>query len=314
MKFSRRRFLTITAGAAISASIGSAFAESSVWHGTAMGAQAKLVLHDLSPHESERLFRLATAEIDRLENIFSIYRLNSAISRLNQDGQLTNPPAELLELLSLAAGLHHSTTGYFDPSIQPVWKAYSHYNGRPPLSLISAARAAIGLQHVRFNSNAIRFEKPDMALTLNGIAQGFMTDRIVALLKAEGLVNAIVDMGEIAALGHDATLNPWQVGLAERSDQKAETTIAMSNQCVATSAPLGTTFDDGMSHIINPTNGLPTEPLWKRVSIVHQSAAIADGLSTALVLMNESQIRETVKRHSGIQLFAKSNENKLLNL
>ena len=37
-----------------------------------------------------------------------------------------------------------------------------------------------------------------MGLTLNGIAQGYVTDRVVGILRAEGIDTRLVDMGEAA--------------------------------------------------------------------------------------------------------------------
>ena len=54
-----------------------------------------------------------------------------------------------------------------------------------------------------------------MALTLNGIAPGYMTDRIVELLKNEGLDHALVDLGEIRVIGSRADREPWRAGIRD---------------------------------------------------------------------------------------------------
>ncbi|MFD1810237.1 FAD:protein FMN transferase [Gemmobacter lanyuensis] len=56
---------------------------------------------------------------------------------------------------------------------------------------------------------------------------------------------------------------------------------------MATSAPLGTTFDAAgrVGHILNPLTGLAGAAQWRGVSISAPSAALADALSTAACLM-----------------------------
>lgn len=312
MKVSRRRFITIAACLAAGASTGTASAKPSTWHGVALGAEANLKLVGLSESEGRRLIRIAIDEINRLEDIFSLFRPDSVIARLNGEGFVSSPPPELLALLSLAASLHDETAQYFDPTVQSIWKAYADHVGNPPSSVVEAAKSATGMRHLQFDTGLVRFNKPHMALTLNGIAQGFITDRVVALLKSEGLQNAVVNVGEIAVLGEDDLKRQWQVGIAEIGDQKAEEYLSLSNNCIATSAAGATTFDGSASHIINPITGRPAQSAWRRVSVIHKSAAIADGLSTAFILMDEAQIRHVVERRAGIQLVAKSNDDRVI--
>lgn len=306
MSLSRRRFMTISAGLALGAVTGSAHAKPTIWRGIALGAEAKLILTGLPKADTQRLIHLAVAEINRLESIFSIYQPNSALSQLNRDGNLNRPPADFLAVLSLATNIHRSTGGYFDPTIQPVWKAYAEHRGNPPIAMLEAAQKRVGMDKLRFDAGSMWFDQPNMAMTLNGIAQGFVTDRIVALLKSEGLKNAVVNMGEIATLGRNDQNEPWQIGLAEQGDLEAEEYISVSERCVATSAPRGTTFDGVASHIIDPMNGKAAQSSWRRISIVHKSAAVADGLSTAFVLMSENLQRTAVKQYKDIHLIAKS--------
>ncbi|MEP3279194.1 MAG: FAD:protein FMN transferase, partial [Stappiaceae bacterium] len=144
MSLSRRRFMTISAGLALGASVPSAIAAGAstpptVWRGIALGADAKLVLTGLPKPEAARLIALARAEINRLETIFSLYRTDSVLSELNRTESLENPPPELLNLLSIASAAHTATGGLFDPTIQPLWQAYAEHQGKPPQAAVKAA-------------------------------------------------------------------------------------------------------------------------------------------------------------------------------
>lgn len=309
MTLSRRRFISITAGVAasgIGAAIAPVPAETATWRGVALGADAKLVVTGLPRPEADRLIAMAGAEIERLENIFSVYRPQSSLSALNATGILEMPPPELLSLLSIADSIHAASGGMFDPTIQPLWRVYAEHKGQPPRALMREAAGLVGWQHVRSDAGFVKFEKANIALTLNGIAQGFITDRITRLLKSEGLSSAVVKLGEIAAVGHDQRNEPWQIGIAKRGDEPAEEFVALADQAIATSSAVGTTFDGTTSHIIDPGSGLPARSRWQRVSVIHPSAAIADGLSTAAILMDRDRIGDMIAQTTNVQLIAKS--------
>ena len=127
-----------------------------------------------------------------------------------------------------------------------------------------------------------------MAITLNGIAQGYITDRVADLLTAQGLRQVLVDMGEIRALGGRRDGSGWPVHIAASSGNRlARRTVLLDNRALATSATLGTTFDAAgrLGHIVDPRTGYPvSEP--RQVTVEAPSATIADGLSTALCLMS----------------------------
>lgn len=312
MKLSRRRFMTISAGLALGAAARPAVAKTVSWQGIALGAEAKLIITGLPEAEGKRLIRLALEEIDRLENIFSLYRPASTLCVLNSRGRLQSPPAELLSVLSQVSAVHAATIRFFDPTVQPLWQAFAEHNGSPDEKLVRGARGKVGWHLVNYSMREIEFTRPGMQLTLNGIAQGYITDRVSTLLRSEGLQNAVVSMGEISAMGHKPDGNGWRVGLAANGDELPTDFVEMKDRCVATSAPLGTTFDGVNSHIICPVTGRPVRSKWQRVSVVHRSAAIADGLSTAAILMNEAQLVECMETFGQVTVNARRSDGSLL--
>jgi thiamine biosynthesis lipoprotein len=303
--------MTISAGLALGGLASPANAKTVSWRGIALGADTKLVITGVPEVEGKRLIKLARSEIERLENIFSLYRADSALSLLNSNGALLAPPAELLSVFSQVSAVHGATGGLFDPTVQPLWQVFAEHGGAPDNDQIASAQKKVGWSLVRYGLGGVTFTKPGMQATLNGIAQGFVSDRISALLRSEGLQNAIVNIGEISAMGHKPGGSPWRVGLAVNGDDEASEFVDLKDKCVATSAPMGTTFDGINSHIINPLTGLPTPSDWQRVSVVHRSASIADGLSTAAILMDEAQLLDCVKKFDAVTLNAKRTDGSL---
>jgi thiamine biosynthesis lipoprotein len=286
---SRRRFLVVTAGLGSLAATRPAFAAGAPgitrWRGTALGSAASITL---AHPDGRRVLDGALAEIERLEMVFSLHRPDSALSRLNRDGSLVDPPFDLVECLGLAGSLHHRTDGVFDPTIQPLWATFAEAfaAGRAPAHRdIEAARARTGWSRVTVDAGRIALDD-GMAVTLNGIAQGFIADRVAALLAADGLVDVMIDTGELRALGGRPGGGDWPVTLAGGRGR-----VFLRDRALATSAPLGTTFDPSgrIGHIFDPRSGTPGGA-WTQVSVSARSAAVADGLSTAFSLMDRPRI------------------------
>ena len=304
----RRRLLTIAAAAGAAGAVAFPAAMRAgptrlyQWRGVALGADASITL---AHPRAEAIVDRALAEIARLEAIFSLHRPDSALARLNANGRLDAPPFELLECLSLCGAAHRASHGAFDPTVQPLWAlhAESHAAGQAPGDAqIAAMLPRIGWRHLRFDAGAIAFARPGMALTLNGVAQGVIADRVATLLQGEGLDDVLINTGEFRALGGHPDGGGWPITLAD--GQTPPGRVALSARALASSGPLGTTFDtDGrVGHIIDPRNGRPTAPRWHLVSVTAPRAGLADALSTAACLMDRPAIARLVASFPGARL------------
>ena len=301
MTLTRRRLIAISAALAVLPGAARAATDTTrLWTGQALGARASI---RLAHPDGEAIAARVMAEIDRLENILSLYRPESALSRLNRDGRLAAPPFELLECLSLAGAVYRASDGRFDPTVQPLWRLWAEaavVGSRPGPQAIADVRQRTGWDKVELDTTAITL-RPGMALTLNGIGQGYVADRIAVLLEEEGLGDILIDTGELRALGGQPDGGDWPVRL-ETGER-----LALRQRALATSAPLGTTFDqagrDG--HILDPATGMPAPSTWRAVSISAPSAAIADALATAACLMpDKDAILAMAGRFEGARLEA----------
>ncbi|WP_042695898.1 FAD:protein FMN transferase [Azospirillum sp. B506] len=280
-----------------------------VWRGVALGADASLSIAHPDAAEADRLIALSLEEVARLERVFSLYRTDSALRRLNRDGRLDNPPADLVRLLSEAAAFGRSTGGAFDPTVQPLWQLYAGHFERanadpagPPENAIRAARALVDVRALRVEPNHIAFAAKGMAMTLNGIAQGYITDRVTERLKAEGMGHVLVDMGELRALGHHPSGRPWTVGLADPTDpDKTTGTVDLTDGAMATSGGYGTRFDAAgrFTHLFDPASGACAAQ-WLAVTVQAPEATTADALSTALSAVPADRAASILAAHPGV--------------
>lgn len=323
---SRRRLIQVTAAMAgvglLSAGL-SAATKPLVWRGTALGAASSLTLYHPDKKEARRVLESALAEIRRLEQVFSLYRADSAISRLNRDGRLEAPPLELVELLGQARSLSELTDGAFDVTVQPLWRLHvDHFArvgadpGGPDRLALARALALVDYRAMRVSSDAIAFERPRMAITLNGIAQGTITDRVATLLRRAGFERVLIDLGEIRALGRHPDGRPWMAGIADPEDKtKLLQELTLDNRALATSAAAGLRFEPSgrYHHLFDPRSGRSSQ-LHASVSVLASSASVADGLSTGFSGMTAKAIAEVCRNAPDVTAFVLDQGGRLRSL
>jgi FAD:protein FMN transferase len=306
---SRRRFINISAAAAglSLAPVGhetNAHTTLHIWHGTMLGATATMRIRHENQREAERLISAASAEARRLERLFSLYQKDSALVELNRAGVLVDPAAELVDLLSISQRYAELTGGTFDPTVQPLWELYADHFSRvpadpagPPPAAVQAALARVGYRRLSISRNRIAMRR-GTRVTLNGIAQGYITDKIVNLLRSQGIVQSLVDMGETRVIGSRPDGLPWQVGIADPEVAgRTEAILPIVDCAVSTSGAYGFRFDPQgrFNHLFNPATG-GCAVRYRSVTTVSGTATSADALSTAFSFMPEAQIRSLLSR------------------
>lgn len=309
-KLNRRRFLKICAASATATALSAvpAFATPRVhhWSGIALGAKAEINLVHDDADVAQSTFKDVETEIHRLEAIFSLYQSDSELARLNKDGVLKAPSLDMLKLLGQAGRLHQETNGAFDPTVQSLWAFYAE--GTKDRALHLDAMKRTGFSKVRIEPAAIGYDVPGMGMTLNGIAQGYITDRISELLKRRGFQNVAVDIGELNLMGSAPDRGTgWTVTLMPDSNlSKVREKQSLSNKAVASSAQTGTTFDEAnkTSHILDPRTGMPVQSDLRAISVIADNATIADGLSTAALVMGKEALAEVLANFDGVRAFA----------
>jgi hypothetical protein len=148
------------------------------------------------------------------------------------------------------------------------------------------------------------------AITLNGIAQGFAADAAMAVLRRAGVAHALIDAGEMNALGGKPDGAAFTVGIQHPRHADAFVSMAkLQNRCLATSGDYETRFSDDFvhHHLFDPHTGhSPTE--LASVSIVAPTAMAADALSTAVFVLGAERGMELVRRTPGHGCFARFEE------
>jgi thiamine biosynthesis lipoprotein len=296
----RRRFLKIIGLASIGAISGTALVKLTktdtlkkvTWQGIALGSPAEITIYHPNQKEAEDILSESHKKLVQLENLFSLYKENSQLSMLNKNGYIENPHPDMIALLDLSKKYAEITDGAFDVTVQPLWNLYNEAfikTNKPPLeSEIEKTLSLVDWRSISVSKNLINYEKEGMSSTLNGIAQGYITDKISEHLINSDINNTLVQLGEYRGIGDHPDGRPWRLLLSnpEHTDSIGE--IEFTNAAVATSAGLGTPFDltGKHHHIFDPKNGYNANN-YLQVSVTSKTAAEADALATAFLILNQ---------------------------
>lgn len=303
----RRKVLTILAGAGTGA-LGLESVHAKVptleWHGRALGGQVRMLIRHRHEHEARNILGHCLGEIERLERIFSLYRENSEIVLLNRDGRLDGPSQDLRMLLGEAQRSGHLSNGLFDVTIQPLWQLYSkHFATRhaastgPSLAEIDDIRRRVDYREIDLDNGRVRLARPGMGLTLNGIAQGYITDRVADILKNAGMTDVLIDLGEIRILDGAN----WNVGVAHPTrDGQTIRRLSVHGAAVATSSGGGSRFEPTgrYHHILDPRTGDSPRGCLSATAIA-PTATAADALATTLTLSRLRRVRPLLRAFGG---------------
>lgn len=318
MTITRRRFLTIAAAATATLAVaGPARAAATRWRGRALGGEAEIVLD----HPDDATARAALAdcvdELARLEDVFSLYRPQSALAQLNAAGRLEAPPPELVRALADAQAIAAASDGAFDPTVQPLWRLHADRlatGQRPSADEIAEARALVDWRAVQVSAARVILGRPGMAVTLNGLAQGIISDRVAELLKRHGFDHALVDLGEIAATGPHGDGSPWQVSVRDPADHaRALQRFTLTAGGLATSEAMGSSFAAGgaYGHLLDPASGQPALDV-ASVTVRAATATLADGLSTALAVAGADRAAAILARMPGMHAVLRTKDGRVV--
>jgi thiamine biosynthesis lipoprotein len=242
---------------------------------------------------AEEAIGRAFEEMDRLIGIFNRYDQTSALSALNTAGRLDGPPPELAALVSRALAYHDLSGGAFDPTVAPLVNLFrACADGaearEPSAAEIEEARGRTGVAGVAASRPRLRLLREGMALTLDGIAKGYIVDRMAATLERGGVTQYLVEAGgDIRTGGWKEGGQPWAVAVRDPTREgRLPGTLQLSGGAVATAGSYERYYDSArrFHHIIEPVTGSSPQECVS-ATVVAPTATTADALATAVLVL-----------------------------
>ncbi|MCZ4343223.1 FAD:protein FMN transferase [Sphingomonadaceae bacterium G21617-S1] len=247
------------------------------------------------------------ARLDGIVDEMSHWRPDSLISVYNRGeaGSWQALPPDFDRVMQAAIGIAHRSGGAFDPTVGHLVDLAGF--GPDPARQdddarrIDDARRAAGWERLRYREGRL-LQPGGIALDLSGIAKGHAVDAVADLLRERGIAHALVEIGgELAGRGMRPDGDPWWVDLEDPPGLALPPfRIALHGLAVATSGD----YRRG-AHTIDPRSGRSAITGVRSVSVIHQSAMLADAWATALtVLGSEEGLALATREHLAARIVA----------
>ncbi|MBR4720368.1 MAG: FAD:protein FMN transferase [Clostridia bacterium] len=230
--------------------------------------------------------------IEKMDSEFSADSENGLIYRFN-NGETADFADDTKELIEYARNFSNENPDYFSVYLDPLIKAWDIKNNK---GVIPDVREKL-LECSNENT-----------LNLGGIAKGYVTEKLVEILKKDGVSSALINLGGNAyAYGKKPTGESWRIGIQNPKDEDGIVgIISAENLAVITSGDYQRYFElDGVRyhHILNPKTGFPANNGLHSVTVISDNPTLCDALSTSAFVAGLKDGIELLKKYSCMGIF-----------
>jgi len=230
-----------------------------------------------------------------VNEIFNKFNPFSEVSKFNQLPALEKmrPSKELLNMFLFAKKMHAFTEGLFDPTVESMQKIWQEHLQKHtvPLNL----KNNIGFENIEIQNGTIYKKKEGIEVDFGAFAKGRCVDMLKQAFDKMGYQHFFINWGgEIVAKGEHPDKRPWTALIRPITKKGKGIPIPLENNAIATSGDYFQNYVVNKKtyfHIFHPKkraflemkkNGIGS------VSVVYKNCMVADALSTAIMLLEDS--------------------------
>ena len=242
----------------------------------------------------------AFEELDRLESNLSRFIDNSDVARINSLSG--NCPLQIglttFECLRMSIEMCAQTNNAFDVTVGSLYNCWLNKDRtlrKPSKKELDIARKKTGSNLLKLNESDHTIESriDGVQIDFGAVGKGYAADKMGQVLREWGIKTALISAGQstILPIGSPADMPGWPLSLSDPADyRKLIARVYLAGQAISASG-----LHKG-PHIINPHSGKPVtrQGAWATA----QTAAVADALSTAFMVMPVDKIRAFCSAHT----------------
>lgn len=265
----------------------------------------------LNGTENQELINECFHMMNEYESLLSRTREGSDIWNINHSGgQPVKVSDDTAALIELAQKYYELSDGALDITVAPyieLWDFQNNPGNVPTDSDIAAAREHVGFSLLHLDRNTVTLDDPDAAIDLGAIAKGYIADRLKDYLESNGIISGYINLGgNMLTIGTKPGNALWNIGIRKPFGEVSEivTTVKIDGLSVVTSGTYERYFEkDGIiyHHILNPLNGYPVQNGLLSVTILSESSADGDALSTTCFVLGLERGMELIESLDDIE-------------
>lgn len=266
----------------------------------ALDTVVRVTVYDATAADAQTALDACFAELKRLESLLSATVTGSDVDRINKAaGQTVTVAEETAQVLRISQHIAALSDGAFDITIRPLsvlWDFTADEPRVPSEQAIAQAVAQVGYRQLTVEGQRVTLSGG--AIDLGGVAKGYIADRLKEVLLQHDIRSALIDLGgNIVAVG-DKNGADFRVGIKDPADVTAlAKVVAVRDRSVVTSGTYERGFTaDGVRyhHLLDPKTGYPVQNGLASVTVINESSATADALSTACFVLGEQKARDLI--------------------
>lgn len=287
-------------------------------------------IYDADGNKAEKAALAVERELARIENMTSLYKQDSEISKINAQAGMTeiklySPSDELFALLKKTLGFCKASDGRFDISVAPLVKLWNITGSESETHIVpSADKIAAALEKVDYNNivlnkkdKTVWLKKPFMAIDLGGVAKGYACDRISRIYRDCGINSAVISLGgNIYTVGAKPDGSDFTVGLRDPFGSESDIFAKLSapGRVISTSGAYERYFiKEGVRyhHILNPATGYPALSDLESVTVISSDGTLADCMSTRLYIEGTDGVKKLLADGEEYSIIAVDGEKRV---
>jgi thiamine biosynthesis lipoprotein len=272
----------------------------------ALGSDVVLTLVLADATQEAAIFDLLWQQIEAFEQRFSRFRSDSELSRFNAAAGAEQTVSPEFHALLVAAKMYGKKTGgLYNPFTLPALQRAGYKGSWPAPHQVDGAlnyedRGNADWQAITLGRTTVQIPA-DTALDFGGIGKGYLLDRLGETLQIQHVGNYWLSLGgDILCIGHDASGEPWHIGVAHARQANQIAATVQNNGRKLAVATSGITKRQGVSaagkwhHIIDPRTGRPADTDILTATVCTAEATTADVAAKCLVIAGSASAESTL--------------------
>ena len=254
---------------------------------------------------------------DRYEDLNNICTINTLY---NGEHRVVEVDQKIVDMLLFCKEMYQKTNGRVNVamgSVLYIWHNYRNIGANdpssaelPPMDKLSEAAKHTDISKLIIDdeNNTVFLSDPDMRLDVGAIAKGYAVEMIAKSLIEKGISGYVLNVGgNVRTIGNRGDGSPWLAGIDNpdgTADAPYYAKVGICDLSLVTSGSYQRYYIvDGKSynHIINPDT-LMSADIYTSVSVICESSAVADALSTSLFTMSIDEGKKIIERFDGVEV------------
>lgn len=257
----------------------------------------------------ENAVRAAKNEILRLEALFSVTDASSDVSKINSsEGRGAEVSRETSELIGFALEMCEKSGGSLDITMYPVVREWGFTTGKykiPDKGTLAGLLDKVDYSSVSVDGDVVTVPQ-DVMIDLGAVAKGYAGDRAIQALKENGITSGLVNLGgNVQVIGGKPDGTDWSIGVQDPFGEGYFCVLNVRDKAVVTSGNYERYFEEeGVRywHIIDPADGFPADNGIVSATVIGDSGAFCDALSTAIFVMGKEKAEKLWRENGGFEM------------